>query len=503
MTDDGGDMAAIPNDLLISEVLSRLPVKSLLRFRSVCRSWHDAMADPTFVRRHLELSHAARTPSVLAVYTRTDVDPDNAAPPEDVISFHRVRLGQSSAAVVELMQEEGLECADAKLLTSHCDGLVAVLVKPGKIFVCNPATREFFALPPVLGNMRAEAAVLGFDPCNGRYVVARCFYWHYNCHTDEYTGEQFLEYHIVHEVFVLGASGSGDWETTVTPPCPIDTFMPPAYARGAFYWAANDQSDETERGLPNALLRFAIHDRKFAVVPLPPGVNFMDLDDRDTLTELDGELCYTHPATDTGFDFWILLDEDRWSLRWRVSFGHPIYAALPLSGQPHGTLTVYKFTPPGIIYRFDERNNALEEVMDVEEVYWNMVDQMGSADYDYSKQCGDDYYDCDKCGGGVDDCDQCGVGVDDDGDEVMETLGGSDDHDVEQGGDGSNYESDYDDAEELDENDDDADARAWVENGYLYHWEFRDGRWEEVQDGLALPVMKRLFTYVESLVKIN
>uniref|UniRef100_A0A0D9W451 F-box domain-containing protein n=1 Tax=Leersia perrieri TaxID=77586 RepID=A0A0D9W451_9ORYZ len=89
---------AIPNDLLISEVLARLPFRVPL------------MARRRVARRHLDLSssRAERTPSVLVVQTR--VDPDHeAAAPEDVISFHRVRPSpgrrHSTVVDVELMQE--------------------------------------------------------------------------------------------------------------------------------------------------------------------------------------------------------------------------------------------------------------------------------------------------------------------------------------------------------------------------------------------------------------
>ncbi|XP_062015071.1 F-box/kelch-repeat protein At3g23880-like [Rosa rugosa] len=40
------------NDIIV-EILSRLPVKSLLRFRSVCKSWRALISDSYFVKKHL------------------------------------------------------------------------------------------------------------------------------------------------------------------------------------------------------------------------------------------------------------------------------------------------------------------------------------------------------------------------------------------------------------------------------------------------------------------
>ncbi|XP_061371664.1 F-box/kelch-repeat protein At3g23880-like [Gastrolobium bilobum] len=43
---------------VIHEILLRLPVKSLVRFKSVCKSWHSLISDPHFANSHYELSAA-------------------------------------------------------------------------------------------------------------------------------------------------------------------------------------------------------------------------------------------------------------------------------------------------------------------------------------------------------------------------------------------------------------------------------------------------------------
>uniref|UniRef100_A0A0D9W450 F-box associated beta-propeller type 3 domain-containing protein n=1 Tax=Leersia perrieri TaxID=77586 RepID=A0A0D9W450_9ORYZ len=277
----------------------------------------------------------------------------------------------------------------------------------GKVFVCNPATREFFVLPPGSRihhyHLNQETASLGFDPFTDTYVLARWLYSRYDLYTDFFTGEQFLDYEIHHEVFTLGASGSGDWETTETSPCPIHESMLPACVRGAFYWAANDQSDEAERRFPNSLLRYDIHDGEFAVVSLPSCYAFMVGDGGDSLTDLHGELCYARPNTETAFDFWVLEadeneEEFRWSLRWHLNLGVPIGIIVPLSVERDGTLIIYE---EGLICRLDEGRNVVEREVDVEEVYWDLVGQWGIDKYDYPKNCGNGgAYDCRLYDGG-------------------------------------------------------------------------------------------------------
>uniref|UniRef100_J3MBN8 F-box domain-containing protein n=1 Tax=Oryza brachyantha TaxID=4533 RepID=J3MBN8_ORYBR len=57
----GATMADIPDDVA-EQILLRLPVKSILRFRSVCRSWRAMVADPRFVRPPLHPPAGAAPP---------------------------------------------------------------------------------------------------------------------------------------------------------------------------------------------------------------------------------------------------------------------------------------------------------------------------------------------------------------------------------------------------------------------------------------------------------
>ncbi|KAK9007042.1 hypothetical protein V6N11_019370 [Hibiscus sabdariffa] len=53
---------------VIVEILKRLPVKSLLRFRSVCKSWNSVICDPCFISTHLQASLSNNTPFLLLSY---------------------------------------------------------------------------------------------------------------------------------------------------------------------------------------------------------------------------------------------------------------------------------------------------------------------------------------------------------------------------------------------------------------------------------------------------
>ncbi|GFY95184.1 F-box family protein [Actinidia rufa] len=61
----------IPNDLLI-EVLARLPVNSLIRFKSVCKSWYSLITSPIFINKQLNHSKTNTDEVLIRLHTATD-----------------------------------------------------------------------------------------------------------------------------------------------------------------------------------------------------------------------------------------------------------------------------------------------------------------------------------------------------------------------------------------------------------------------------------------------
>uniref|UniRef100_A0A0E0KPR6 F-box domain-containing protein n=1 Tax=Oryza punctata TaxID=4537 RepID=A0A0E0KPR6_ORYPU len=91
----------ILDDLLIMEVLVRLMMKSVVRFKRVQKSWLGATKDAWFVRRHLMFSHVM-TPDVLIALYIDDAKVE-------------LMLGATKQKVITLI-----------ILPTHCDGLVAI-----------------------------------------------------------------------------------------------------------------------------------------------------------------------------------------------------------------------------------------------------------------------------------------------------------------------------------------------------------------------------------------
>nr|TKW29228.1 hypothetical protein SEVIR_3G382200v2 [Setaria viridis] len=320
--------AAVLDDVLIYEVLVRLPANGCGCFR---RSWRAGITGASFVRRHLELSRT-RPPSVLAVPREVDPLDDYATSTE--ISFHRLMLPPAPApgtTETELIFEKAWpEGITRRIAPTHCDGLVAIATATDRVFVCNPATGEFVALP--LGRHNAELqdrdllvppVALGFDRWRNCYVVGRYFYRAYGEKSfNNVTGEYSQDYDIGHEVFTIGA---GSWELTQDPPHAVGILMPMC-TRRAFYWHSDVPKPR--------LMRFSLQGRTFAVVSRPPvGRDHLSVHE---MVDLDGKLCYVHAAAEASFHVWLAddrHDELQWSLHCRIDL-HPdpnlIYYSRPV-----------------------------------------------------------------------------------------------------------------------------------------------------------------------------
>ncbi|XP_071683797.1 F-box protein At5g49610-like [Lolium perenne] len=125
----------LPEEIVVWEILVRLPAKSLLRCRAVCCAWRRATSTRDFL-----LSHHGRQPTLPIVWGET------------VSGF---KYDDASACYDELLALDH-RAADAKLQSvarfdesccyymASCDGLL-ILYKLGlteTFFICNPVTRE-------------------------------------------------------------------------------------------------------------------------------------------------------------------------------------------------------------------------------------------------------------------------------------------------------------------------------------------------------------------------
>ncbi|XP_058215917.1 F-box/kelch-repeat protein At3g23880-like [Rhododendron vialii] len=170
----------LPFDVTI-EILSRLPVKSLLRFKSVCKTWYALIENPDFIAKHLQTHSALNSASLL------------------VTTYNR----ETKNSVMSLVMNDGFNKGPINLyfpplkrrsylsVGGICNGLVCVSVSRYgfPLILCNPATRQFREIPGaewqgahipdhnVLLKVKRISFGFGFHPSTNDYKLIRIVYY--------------------------------------------------------------------------------------------------------------------------------------------------------------------------------------------------------------------------------------------------------------------------------------------------------------------------------------
>ncbi|KAF7032877.1 hypothetical protein CFC21_044010 [Triticum aestivum] len=128
-------LPGLPDDIVIWEILVRLPPKALLRSRAVHPSWRRITSTRDFL-----LTHHARQPTLLVASGHDDGSGEYY---RDIIVF-----GHPAAADAQLEHFTQLDERDCSVVAS-CDGLLLLSYETeGACFsICNPATHQCAPLP--------------------------------------------------------------------------------------------------------------------------------------------------------------------------------------------------------------------------------------------------------------------------------------------------------------------------------------------------------------------
>uniref|UniRef100_A0ACD5T7P1 Uncharacterized protein n=1 Tax=Avena sativa TaxID=4498 RepID=A0ACD5T7P1_AVESA len=162
-----GHRSLVAEDVM-TEVLLRLPVKSIVRFRAVCRSWAALLSSEEFHRLHREITREARVPLKLLHFSPTATFSAMAA--------YSCSLAQGPRDDELLFK---LDYAHGKwlqvLMPASCHGLTLLYDDLAKAYyICNVATRAVTRLPhsaPVALHMVSTG--LGFDARTREYKAVR------------------------------------------------------------------------------------------------------------------------------------------------------------------------------------------------------------------------------------------------------------------------------------------------------------------------------------------
>jgi hypothetical protein len=148
---------------LVWEIMVRLPVKSLLRFRCSCKTWLDMISDDAEFRgAHLRVQR----PCLLG-WSSTKEDRRNK------VTTVGLYVSEESTVLADTME---LPLEDLAHSFAHCDGLVLMPTET-VVRVLNPATRRLLTLPRSSNRILTDQVFgIGHDARYNTYKVTRFFF---------------------------------------------------------------------------------------------------------------------------------------------------------------------------------------------------------------------------------------------------------------------------------------------------------------------------------------
>ncbi|AEE84248.1 F-box and associated interaction domains-containing protein [Arabidopsis thaliana] len=206
-------MPYIPFDLVI-EILTRLPAKSLMRFKSVSKLWSSLICSRTFTNRLL------RVPSFIQRLYVTLTFLDNSLQRKSKLLSSSSSPGSDISTMSSFVVDRDLTTPSMKgYYLSHVLRGLMCFVKEPSVKIYNTTTRQLVVLPDIEeSNIIAEDHKnkkimyrIGHDPVGDQYKVV-CIVARPN---DEF-GE-LRRYLSEHWVFILGGDKSSGWRKI---PCP-------------------------------------------------------------------------------------------------------------------------------------------------------------------------------------------------------------------------------------------------------------------------------------------
>lgn len=135
-------------DILV-EILTRLPVKSLMRFRCVCKPWHALIAQSYFATKHRSYADKgiSENSSCRLIFS---TDPPASIGLEELENFKDGHVVPRKLPFAVITPRDSVK--NIKLVGS-CDGLICVEVDNNHYIVWNPRSCRNLQVIGVLGYM--------------------------------------------------------------------------------------------------------------------------------------------------------------------------------------------------------------------------------------------------------------------------------------------------------------------------------------------------------------
>ncbi|GJS93256.1 F-box protein-like protein isoform X1 [Tanacetum coccineum] len=213
--------AVVSDDDLLNEILVKLPVISLVLFKSVSKRWLSLIKSPTFIKRRSRIL--------------------NIDPPSGLFILHNWKHGLYRFVPLDIRIQSRLEntfkteygsnSGNATVLQS-CNGLFLCYVKPGKFCVYNPTVNLFKMLPEpqYFDPKKIYFISMAFDPTKSP---------HYKVVHVAAVGDLSLDEYKWIQTY---SSESGIWSIFRMHSDPFDGLESGIYCNDAIHWLSRDDN---------------------------------------------------------------------------------------------------------------------------------------------------------------------------------------------------------------------------------------------------------------------
>ncbi|KAJ4879275.1 putative F-box/kelch-repeat protein [Raphanus sativus] len=281
--------SSLPNEL-IEEIFLRLPVKVLVRLRSLSKQWKVALESLSFAERHLKIAKQSRM-DLMVIDSRL-----RPKPPRPYINVgFRVFCLESGSVLSFTLINFSQGFGNWIYVSGNCDGLFCIhSPRTQSIYVVNPATRWLRQLPPA----RFQILMHKFNPTLQEWIAMDSVFhlafvkasaadyklvWLYNSH--RYNADALCPNEGVTKCEVFDFRANTWRYLSCTPSYRIFPTQKPAYANGSVYWLTELHEARIK------VVDFDIRTETFRLLPkIIPGIDGLGPRHIELCT-LDNHLC--------------------------------------------------------------------------------------------------------------------------------------------------------------------------------------------------------------------
>ncbi|XP_060208267.1 F-box/kelch-repeat protein At3g23880-like isoform X1 [Lycium barbarum] len=289
-------LPTLPSEL-INEILLRLPVKILLRFRSVSKSWLALISSPQFINTHLSLSANNKD------YAHHRLILSLSGPKEKNLNFCSVR----SILNESVLEPSDLDCPlkDKFQIMGSVNGLICLRVGVEPFFIWNPSIRKFKKVTAEAVERYGQKVYgFGYDKLHDDYKILRMYT----------TTSNDLKV----EIYSLT---SDSWRTVDDFPAGRRQCGSAKLVNGKLHWVSSDSNPWCNEG---CIISFDLADEKWGKLEKPC---YRKGEFCNKLGVLGSDLCMFHDYEKTCADVWVMKEygvKESWAKIYTINFSHDI-----------------------------------------------------------------------------------------------------------------------------------------------------------------------------------